>query len=177
MEKHIENNTTCAQCSRSFYLKPSRRKEKRTLGFFCSVTCSAIFKSNAYLGTKNPNNKNRNFDCDGYQIFSPQTSLLLSKKKIKLHIAVACEILQLESIPKGHHVHHRDCDVLNNSPDNLAVLKLADHVWLHKQFGNATLWAFMHGKISLNDLVSWSDDKVKAETLLTINILKQAKGG
>ena len=177
MVKHTEDNITCTQCGKSFYLKPSKRKEKRSLGFFCSVTCSAIFKSNAYLGTKNPNNKNRNFSSDGYQIFSPQTSRLLSKKKVKLHIAVACEILQLESIPKGYHVHHRDCDVLNNSPANLAVLKLADHVWLHKQFGNATLWAFMQGKISLEDLVSWSDDKVRARTLLTISILNQGKGG
>ena len=153
MVKHTDCNTICSQCSKEFYLKPSRRKEKRAHGFFCSVSCSAIFKSEAYLGSKNPNNKNRNFSSDGYQIFSPQTSLLLSKRKVKLHIAVACEILQLDRIPKGFHVHHRDCDVLNNIPENLALLKLSDHVWLHKQYGNATLWAFMRGKISLIELI------------------------
>jgi hypothetical protein len=103
--------------------------------------------------------------------------LLLSGKKIKLHIAVACEILNLGSIPKGYHVHHRDCDVLNNCPDNLALLRLSDHVWLHKQFGNATLWAFMHGKISFASLVEWSDDRQRAERLLSVNIIDQGKKG
>lgn len=169
-----ELNTDCSNCGKAFHMKSSQKaRYKRSLGYFCSVECSAVFKSKAYLDDKNPNNKNRNLSDDGYRIYSPQNSHLLGSKKMKLHIAVACEVLEISSIPVGYHVHHRDCDVMNNHPENLAVLSASDHKWLHKQYGNATLWAYVSGKIDLESLVSWSDDKERAFKLLPLNVKLQ----
>ena len=167
-------NTDCSNCGKAFHMKSFQKaRYKRSLGYFCSVECSAVFKSKAYLDDKNPNNKNRNLSGDGYRIYSPQNSHLLGSKKMKLHIAVACEVLEISSIPIGYHVHHRDCDVLNNHPENLAVLSASDHKWLHKQYGNATLWAYVSGKIDLESLVSWSDDKERAFKLLPLSVRLQ----
>lgn len=172
--KISEPNTECSNCGKQFHMKTSHKaRYKRSLGYFCSLECCSIFKTEAYLAEKNPNNKGRNTDSDGYRIYSPHGSNLLGKKKTKLHIALACEIIGIESIPKGFHVHHRDCDILNNMPENLAVLSPSDHKWLHKQYGNATLWAFMRGFVDLESLVSWSDDKARALRILPLNIKLQ----
>jgi hypothetical protein len=62
---------------------------------------------------------------------------------------------------------------MNNQPDNLCVLKISDHKWLHKQYGNATLWAHYHGKVSSEDLISWSDDKERARMLVDMSVVSQ----
>lgn len=92
---------------------------------------------------------------------------------MKLHQAVCCEILGVQRIGNGLHVHHRDCDIMNNDPKNLAVLGASDHKWLHKQYGVATLWAFMKGKVGLEELISWSDDRSRAKRLLEIDVTMQ----
>lgn len=172
--KPAKPNTVCTTCGKEFHMKESQKKRySRTLGVFCSVVCSAKNKSESYLGEKNPNNKGRNTDHDGYRIYSPHASGIVSGKKVKLHIATAMEVLGVEKIPKGFHVHHRDCDILNNHPDNLAVLSVSDHVWLHKQFGNATLWAYSREKISFDQLVSWSDNEERAIRLLNTSVETQ----
>lgn len=71
---------------------------------------------------------------------------------------------------KYFHVHHRDCDKLNNTKENLVVLSKSNHRWLHAQFGSATLWAFCKGKVTLQDLVSWTDNKELAEKLLPLSV-------
>lgn len=80
----------------------------------------------------------------------------------------------IDNIPDAVHVHHRDCDVLNNDPMNLVALTTGDHIWLHKQYGNATLWAISHGKLSVSDAVSWSDDPSRASRLLTLTSISQS---
>lgn len=48
--KVSEANTDCSNCGKSFHMKNSQKKRyKRSLGYFCSVECSAVFKSRAYL--------------------------------------------------------------------------------------------------------------------------------
>lgn len=34
---------------------------------------------------------------------------------------------------------------------------------LHKQYGNATLWAFIHEKVKLEEIISWSNDPKKVK--------------
>ncbi len=92
---------------------------------------------------------------------------------MKTHHAVTFEILAINKIPKGYSVHHRDCNHLNNDKDNLVLLSRSDHQWLHKQYGNATLWAYMNNKVKLEDLISWSNDKERAINLLQLNITQQ----
>lgn len=167
--------SSCSECGTMFHRKPSHRNKNYSLGMFCSITCMAKFMSVAYLGENNPNNRNRLTCPDGYRIYSPQASTILTGKKIKVHTAVAMEVLGIKAIPKGFHVHHRDCDVMNNTPENLAMLSVSDHVWLHKQFGSASLWAYSREKVSLDSLVSWSQDHERASLLLTTNLLTQKK--
>lgn len=59
---------------------------------------------------------------------------------------------------------------MNNDPENLAVLTISDHKWLHKQFGVAVLWAFCRGRIESETLVAWSDDRERAKRLLPLNV-------
>lgn len=167
-------NQTCDSCGSGFYMKQSQiDRYARNLGVFCSHGCTAKAKSIAYLGSKNPNHKGRNIDQDGYRLYSPQSSLLLGNKRMKLHTAVCCEVLGIPAIPKDYHVHHRDCDVLNNTASNLSVLSASDHKWLHKQFGVATLWAYCEDKIPLCTLLQWTDDMPRASRLLPLTVLGQ----
>lgn len=166
-------NVSCSHCGSGFHIKPSQlARYQRRIGVFCSVSCSAKAKSKAYSGESNPNYKGKNTDSNGYRIYAPQSSNL-NFRGMKLHQAVCCEILGLERIPAGFHVHHRDCDIQNNDPKNLAVLSVSDHKWLHKQFGIATLWAYYHEKAILTDLVSWSDDHARASRLLVTHVSEQ----
>lgn len=171
-------NTECSVCKKMFHLKPYAKKRfKRSLGFFCSNTCSGIAKKSSYSGEKNPNYRGVTKDSDGYalRIYSPQSVTALGLVgRYKLHQAVCCEILGVSGLPKGAHVHHRDCDVLNNVAENLVVLTVSDHKWLHKQYGNATLWAYCHGKVGLDDMVSWSDDKERARKLIALSVKDQS---
>lgn len=172
-----EPNTECTHCKKMFHLKPSKRTTyKRVLGYFCSNVCAAENKRVSYAGIKNPNYRGRTHDFDGYpvRIYPEQCVSLGGIRRMKIHQAVCCELLGVSAIGSGLHVHHRDCDVENNSPDNLSVLTISDHKWLHKQFGNATLWAHSKGMITTEFMASWSDDKERATTLLDACITNQS---
>jgi len=168
-------NQTCTSCGKAFYMKASQvARYSRKLGVFCSYACTAQAKSVAYSGESNPNHKGKNVDEDGYRIYVPPASYLNGLKRMKLHQAVCCEALGIRQIPKGVHIHHRDCNLLNNEPENLVTLNISDHKWLHKQYGVATLWAFCTGKVGLDSLISWADDPERARKLLPLNINHQA---
>ncbi len=170
--KKAKDNCTCTNCNKSFHLKESAIKRyNRTLGIFCSQQCSTEYKKKHYKGKNNPNYRNREYDSDGYKIIHYPTL-----GSIKEHHYVVFSILNINKIPKGYCVHHRDCNIHNNLPENLAVLSISDHKWLHHQFGNAVLWAFRNNKISLESLIEWSNEKEKAKQLLTINLLNQLNG-
>lgn len=167
-------NQTCIVCEKKFHMKQSQiNRYARELGTVCSYACSGVLKAKAFLGENNPNYKGRNTDQDGYRIYSPPASYLLGLKRMKLHQAICCESLGIQKIPKGFHVHHRDCDIENNTPNNLVVLTPSEHKWLHKQYGVATLWAYMHTKVSLESLINWSDDKEQASKLLALDVTQQ----
>jgi len=163
-------NTQCSQCLKWFHMKESQKKRyKRSQGYFCSTTCVSDFRKIEYLGDNNPNFRAQvTRDTSGYLL-----TYLPSFGRIRLHHKVAFETLLINKIPKGYCIHHRDCQVDNNSPENLALLTLADHRWLHKQFGNACLWAYSHNKISKEELMSWTNDKERASVLLDTNIVNQ----
>ena len=165
-----EKNVKCQQCNKLFHIKSSAiNRYKRNHGFFCNISCYSEFKKTAYLNENNPNFREQvTTDQNGYKL-----SYLPKIGRIKLHHAVVLETLKLNKIPKGYHVHHRDCNINNNDPSNLSLLSCSDHKWLHKQFGNATLWAYMQNKISLEELLQWTNNKEKASRLLPLSILDQ----
>lgn len=83
------------------------------------------------------------------------------------------EYLGIDKIPEGHCVHHRDCNVDNNDKENLVILSNSDHRWIHKQYGSSTLWAYYYNKVTLIELVEWSNDKDRAKRLIPLNIIGQ----
>ncbi|WP_198474996.1 HNH endonuclease [Aquamicrobium zhengzhouense] len=143
----------------------------------CSYACSSAMRSVYFAGVGNPNYRGRNTDTDGYRIYVPGASGidLGFRKSIKMHHAVAFIELGITSLPKATHVHHRDCDALNNDAENLALFTEWDHKWLHKQFGVAPLIAFMRGNVDLMTLSRWSDDPPRAEFLLKQNVVDQGR--
>ncbi len=168
-----KNHVNCAECGKSFPLKKSQAERSKYWGNFCSKPCSSSFQSRMRSGENNPNFKNRNYCNDGYRLYTPQASLKLGFGKVKLHHAITFITLGINSIPSGYHVHHKDCDIMNNNEDNLQLISTSDHKWIHKEFGSATLWAFERGKIKLDDILSWSSDRLRAKFLLLSNISNQ----
>ena len=169
LSHHGKKNTTCTECGNKFHLKESAKKRyKRSQGYFCSTKCVASYRKKKYIGENNPNWKNVNVDYDGYQLV-----YLPSFGSIKLHHKVVFEYLGINKIPTGYGVHHRDCNINNNDEDNLVLLTHSDHKWLHKNFGNATLWAYYNNLVDLQTLISWSRDEERSKKLLPLSIKNQ----
>ena len=162
-------NCTCTNCNIKFHLKPSQKKKyNRNMGEFCSMKCSTEYKKNFYKGKNNPNYRGKQYDNDGYRInHYPKIG------RIKEHHYIVLNYLKLDKIPKGYVVHHRDCNIYNNVPENLCLLSPSDHRWLHKQFGNATLWAYCNNKISYSEIVSWSNDPERCK-IIQLNLINQS---
>lgn len=168
-----KSNTNCRYCGTAFWLKPSEKRGKRPHGFFCSNVCYGKFKSVVCVGQKNSNWRGGE-DSLGYRTYVPSSLRGRAYSQRKLHQAICCEILGIDAIPRGLHVHHRDCDPRNNMPSNLAVLTISDHKWLHKQFGIAPLWAYMRGRVSSSEMKRWSDDPDRAERVLMACVESQS---
>lgn len=153
----------CKNCDIEYKVKLSHGPRSK----YCSKQCQAEDYKKRYLGKNNPNfNKNLDRDYDGYK-------LSYKVGRITLHKLITLEYLKLNSIPKGFNIHHRDCNINDNTPENLAVLNYSDHRWIHKQFGNACLWAYCHNKIDLESLCSWSTDPERAKQILTTSLTTQ----
>lgn len=171
--RKAKQETECSYCHKMFHLKESSKtRYKRTHGYFCSTKCVAEFRKEKYKGSNNPNYKGKERDYDGYLL-----SYLPKFGRVKLHQMITFEYLGINKIPEGFQIHHRDCNVNNNDKENLVLLTNSDHRWLHKQFGNATLWAYYHNKIDLNSLIVWSNDEEKTRRLLDISIVTQKLTG
>lgn len=160
----------CSECGVHFPIKKSAVERRKVWGVFCSGKCSSAFRSRMILGDNNPNSKSRNYDHDGYRLYVPY-----GKGKVKLHRWNAIQALGIDSIPKDIHIHHKDCNILNNDPKNLQAMSLPDHRWVHKEFGSATLWALQHDKVTLESVTSWSSDPTRANYLLQQNVITQGE--
>jgi len=153
----------CLNCGKTFMVKPSHQERRKC----CSYKCHCEMLPESKKGNKNPNYKGCLYSSDGYLIDK-------ENHNIKIHRKICKEVLGVEKLLIECDVHHRDCNKLNNSPENLVLLSKSSHRWLHKQFGNATLKAFLNKKISLETLIEWSDDKEKAARLLNLTCIEQS---
>lgn len=153
----------CINCKKTFMVKPSHYERRKC----CSYKCHCETLPEKLKKEGNPNFKNRIYDHQGY---------LLDENNHckKAHREICRNILGIDKLPKEFDVHHRDCNKTNNTPDNLVLLSKSSHRWLHKQFGNATLRAFVDEKISLKTLIEWSDNKEKAAKLLNLTCIEQS---
>lgn len=160
------NNCSCDFCGKRFHKKPSEIA-KYNLSF-CSRKCMGKHMSLHMIGENNPSYKGREFDADGYKLdYIPNVG------KIRVHHYITFKELNINKIPKGYNVHHRDCDLLHNTAFNLVLLNNSDHLWLHKQFGSAVLWAYCHNKIEKEKLIEWCNNPERANLLLDKTILDQ----
>lgn len=159
-------NEKCKNCGKDIYIKPSKKSIK--MGNFCSARCLSDYQKIVFLGDKNPNFKGLTRDRDGYVMEN-----IPNQGNLKLHKFVVLEILKIKKIPSGYHIHHRDCNKLNNLPNNLVLLTISDHRWLHSQFGSAIMWGYYHGKISKELLIECSNDVEKTLSLIDLTIEKQ----
>src|ERR1700756_356031 len=91
-------------------------------------------------------------------------------RDITEHQDIVLRALNLKNLPKNTHVHHRNCDGFDNSYKNLVILSLADHRWLHWQYGTRVLRDYCLGQISLEEMVSWPSDPDRALFLLPLNL-------
>lgn len=145
---------TCPVCGKQFHVKPrDLRKAKHEP--CCSRACLGIYRSRIYQGENNPNYGNRgsrnpiwksdrkisNYgyamvrvpdhpfcDCDGFvrehrlvaeqYLLTPETTVWVDGKPY---------------LSPDYIVHHKDHNRLNNDPDNLEVMTLADHMRFHHQ--------------------------------------------
>lgn len=156
-------NVECEVCKFLFEVKNSHINRRR----YCSKICQAKAYEKRYLGQNNPNFKNSFLDFSGYRVEYKDVG------RVNVHRDIAKEVLGLTKLPKGYVVHHKDCNKINNIPENLILLTNSDHEWLHKQFGSAVLWAYENKKISLDILCEWSTNKEKTNKLLSNNLLTQ----
>lgn len=157
-----KNNTFCSYCGKPMHRKASRlARSKRS---FCSSKCKSESLKELYKGANNPNFKDIKFDSDGYSLS------MRDGRKIKKHICIALTALNVDKIPKGFHVHHRDSDKLNNDPLNLAVLSVSDHVWIHKNYGRILLKQLSLGRFESEEIASWSDDYERALRILNTSV-------
>jgi len=163
MDAQRSSQKKCSQCGDMFRVKRSHLSRRN----YCSKMCQAKAYETRYLGKNNPNHKGILLNSDGYVM-----ALNMKGGRCQLHRAVVSEYIGID-IPVGLFVHHRDCNKINNSIENFALLNGSDHRWLHKQFGNACLWAYLHGKISKEELCSWCDVPEKAHILLDLNVENQ----
>lgn len=163
-----KNTVFCAECGVEFPLKKSQAERNKVWGSFCGSECNSRFRERMTLGAGNPNYRGRGYDSDGYKMYIPH-----GKGVLKKHHHVAFRTLGIKKLPKGGHVHHRDCDMMNNEPENLQLISASDHKWLHKEFGSSVLWAMTRNKIDIETLSEWSSDPIRARHLLENNVLRQ----
>lgn len=104
--------------------------------------CSRLNRINK-IGSKNPMHgkkgmlhhraKERTVTTQGYyEVFPPEWYTgNTNGGKVLEHILVYCEHNGLTEIPKGHVVHHIDHSRDNNSPDNLQMMTIGEHLRHH----------------------------------------------
>ena len=144
-------NCTCPTCGKRFHLKPY--SVKRAKRHFCSKECFYKEKHNDMAGENNhqyglKGSKNASWKSDrrlskyGYwQIrcldhpFRDDDDLVfehrLVAEKYLLTDENSTEVDGKRYLSKDYVVHHIDFNRLNNSPDNLIVMKKGDHQRLH----------------------------------------------
>ena len=135
-------NAKCAVCSKDIYIRPYRlNKGSRIGGWGCSKECSATLKKTAYLDSNNPKWSGGKTTDRGYKmsrvIGHPNASVdgYVYDHQLVIEEATGRYLNWYEPHHKDNEVvHHIDGDKQNNLLDNLALMTVASHNKLHRQF-------------------------------------------
>ena len=93
-----------------------------------------------------------------------------------IHQNIVCKYLGIKKIPKGYHIHHKDCNHSNNEIKNLVVLPSSTHMLIHRIFGNILLNALHTGRISRKEffnICNTSECEFYKE-IIDLSIIEQA---
>ena len=157
-KERLPPNVVCTCCGKEYHVKPSRLKQKRNCGFFCSRKCFNEYKRIWFvgennhqfglLGDKNPTFKgeeilSHNHNQIDILVYAPLHPHRDKKGRVKKHRLVVEENRQLFNsdyfelidniwvLKDGLVVHHKDGDHNNNSVENLEVLSRGQHTTHH----------------------------------------------
>lgn len=149
--EHNPNYVFCEVCGKRMYLKPYQRKRQQH--WCCSMECMGKLRKTIYKGENNPNYNNRGKDnpiwksdskissygyilirqpdhpfknCDDF-VFEHR----LVAEKYLLNDENSVIVDGKKYLSPDYIVHHKDHNRQNNTPDNLAVMTLAEHSRLH----------------------------------------------
>ena len=86
-------------------------------------------------GEKHHNHTKKEVRMMGYRTVFPPTwwKGTISKGRVYEHIIKWAEANGYDHLPKGHVIHHIDENIDNNSPENLVLMTISDHIKLHWQ--------------------------------------------
>lgn len=166
-------NCICTGCQVPFRRNPANLKrmiDKGTTELFCTRACRDSYLRSNRFGERMFSTKGNDSKMNNYK----RAPRGFGHKYRTEHQYIVANHFGLETVPYGIQIHHRDCDGLNNEKENLAVMTCIDHNWLHSEFGRATLFGYMKGQISLDLLLSWTQDPDRAKKLLLTNITNQS---
>lgn len=162
-------NTTCVVYWKPFYVRPDTLKKWTKIWFTCSRECSNEIRKQYYLWNKNPNYKWKKYTRDWYSALW----LLPKIGSVKINNIVMQIVLWIPKTPKWYQIHHRDCDVNNNSPENLALLTINEHTYLHKMMWKIWLISYSKWLIDNNYINNIIDDWWKIISIIGKSFLTQ----
>lgn len=162
-------NTNCACCWKPIYVRPDILKKWTKIWFTCSKECSAKIRERYYLWDKNPNYKWNKYTWDWYN----SLDVLPTIWNVKINNIIMQIVLWIPKTPKWFQIHHRDCNVNNNSPENLTLLTHKEHTYIHKMMGKIWLIAYSRWLISDEYINSLIDDWWKTIWIINKNFLNQ----
>ena len=128
---------TCENCGKEFEIKKSELNRRRC----CSRKCINELHKTTYLGANNPNS---------YEIRLKNNLISNTNLEYKnwIHQSIVKKYFNIKKIPKGYHVHHKDCVHTNNTLTNLVLLPKETHMLIHRIFGNVLLNALHTNRIT-----------------------------
>lgn len=148
-------NVKCKICWKEIYVKPWRYREDK-MWYTCSREHSRRLRVEYYLWKNNPNYKWRDTTYD----WTSRLALIPKLWNVKINDVVMKIMLWIKEKPKWYEIHHKDCNINNNNPDNLVLLNKKDHQLLHKNFWRVWLIMIAEWKLSIEDAAkySWYDN-------------------
>lgn len=124
-------------------------------------------------------------DCKGYymRVKPDWYTGRKGSRHVFEHSIVVCENLGLMEIPPGWVVHHCDENKINNSFDNLVLIKMGEHTKLHAFLSGATTiskestlkWVETYGTPWRGDIVSSIQECIAAQATKELTSFSEDK--
>lgn len=161
----------CPICGDKYYVAKSKINHHRTCG---KQECRHKWLSMSRTGRKNCRYKNFEDILSNHIVTEEKHGI---SRNIYLHIVKnVLNLNSIKNIPKGYVVHHKDCNHLNNNPENLVLLTKSVHRKLHTIFGNILLNALHTNRIDRNTFykICNEEQRIFYDEIIDLNIMHQA---